>query len=259
MTKNFTLIALGAFFSGPVFGQSTDALAKFEIADVHVSPPSPYTYMQVNPLRAGRCEFHNASIIDLISVAYDVKAEKIAGGPSWLEMDRFDVIAKVPAGTKAETMPGSAPGALPDTLKEMLQFLLADRFKLVLHKDTRSLSGYALTAGKTLQLKKADGSGETGCRFQPSTDSGNTAIRYACRNVSMEALASLWPGLRGTPDEPVVDKTALEGLWNFDIKWSLSLGVGSAGGRNRACRRHRKATRLEARKTTDSHSGARGG
>ena len=162
-------------------------------------------------------------------MAYDVKAEKIAGGPGWLEMDRFDVIAKVPAGTKAETMPGSAPGALPDTLKEMLQSLLADRFKLTLHKDTRVLPTYALTAGKKLQLKEADGSGDTGCRLQPSSDPGNTAIRYTCRNVSMEALAVVWPQLRGTPDEPVVDKTGLEGLWNFEMKWSLSSTITGTG------------------------------
>lgn len=229
MTQKFIRIVFLTVLSGAAFCQSADAPAKFEIADVHVSPPSPYTYMQVNPLRAGRCEFHNSSIIDLIGVAYDVKAEKIVGGPSWLEMDRFDVIAKVPAGTKAEAAPGSAPGAQPDTVKDMLQSLLAERFKLVLHKDTRSLPGYALTAGKKLQLTKADGSGDTGCRFQRSTDPANTAIRYTCRNVSMEALASVWPSLLGAPHEPVVDKTALEGLWNFDMKWSSSPTIAGTG------------------------------
>jgi uncharacterized protein (TIGR03435 family) len=229
MTQKFTRIVFLTIVSGAAFGQSADVPAKFEIADVHVSPPSPYTYMQVNPLRAGRCEFHNASIIDLISVAYDVKAEKIVGGPSWLEMDRFDVIAKVPAGTKAEAAPGSGPDAQPDTVKDMLQSLLADRFKLALHKDRRSLPTYALTASKKLQLTKADGSGDTGCRLQPSTDPANTAVRYTCRNVSMEALASVWPRLRGTPDEPVVDKTELEGLWNFDMKWSSSPTAAGTG------------------------------
>ena len=67
------------------------------------------------------------------------------GGPNWLEMDRFDVIAKVPADSTVQTQ------------KRMLQALLEERFKLVAHQDTRPLPAYALTLGKKLQLKKADG------------------------------------------------------------------------------------------------------
>ncbi len=67
-------------------------------------------------------------------------------------MDRFDVIAKVPADSTVETQ------------KLMLQALLQDRFKLVVHKGTRQLPTYALTVGKKVQLKEADGSGDTGCK-----------------------------------------------------------------------------------------------
>ncbi len=68
-------------------------------------------------------------MLDLIRIAYGVDASKIVGGPSWLELDRFDVAGKAP-----ESIP-------PETIKLMLQALLADRFKLALHKDTRPLPG----------------------------------------------------------------------------------------------------------------------
>src|SRR5215471_7791997 len=107
------------------FGQSSDSAAKFEIADVHVSPKSPTSFLRVSPPRGGRYEIKNATMVDLIRVAYDYNSDKILGGPSWLEMDRFDAIAKVPAGANTET------------IKPMLRSLLDERFKLVVHKDTK--------------------------------------------------------------------------------------------------------------------------
>ena len=75
-------------------------------------------------IRSGRYELHNATIVDLIRTAYGIDADKVLGGPTWLEYDRFDVLAKIPAKVPP-----------PDALKQMLQSLLADRFKLVVHKD----------------------------------------------------------------------------------------------------------------------------
>jgi uncharacterized protein (TIGR03435 family) len=230
MTRKFTHIVFFTVFSGAAFGQSADAPARFEIADVHVTPKDlATTRMQANAPRNGRYEFHSASMIDLISTAYGFDAGKILGGPGWLEMDRFDVIAKVPAGTRVEVMPGSAPGALPDRLKEMLQSLLADRFKLVIRQETRPLPGYALTAGTKLQMKPADATSDTGCKYLAPTDPADTNIRYACRGMSMDAFAALWPRLRGTPSDAVVDKTELKGLWNFDMKWPRTVATQVTG------------------------------
>jgi len=97
----------------------------------------------------------NATMVDLVRIAYGFDTDKVLGGPSWLEMDRFDVVAKVPEDSTAETQ------------KPMLQSLLQDRFKLVVHKDTRPLPTYALTVGKKAQLKEADGKGEPGASRRP--------------------------------------------------------------------------------------------
>ena len=92
-------------------------------------------------------------MVDLIRTAYGIEAERVLGGPNWLEDDTFDVTAKTPEGTTVETA------------KPMLQALLADRFKLVFHNDTKPVPAYALKVGKRGQMKEAGGSGETGCKF----------------------------------------------------------------------------------------------
>jgi uncharacterized protein (TIGR03435 family) len=215
-------IVLVALACGSAFGQTAQTpAARFEITDVHVTPKTVANpYMEVTPPRDGRYEFHSASMIDLIQSAYGFGFDRILGGPSWLEMDRFEVIAKVPAGTSMATPPASPQGTLPDAVKEMLQSVLADRFKLVIRQETRPLPGYALTVDKKPLMKEADGSGETGCRFVPPTDPAETLIRFSCKNMSMEAFAAFLPMLVGRVG--VTDKTELKGRWNFDLKWSRS-------------------------------------
>ena len=79
--------------------------------------------------------FNNVSLAQILQRAYDVKSYQISG-PDWMSSARFDVSAKVPAGaTKAQS-------------NVMLQNLLADRFKLVLHHSTKESSIYVLLVAK---------------------------------------------------------------------------------------------------------------
>jgi uncharacterized protein (TIGR03435 family) len=230
----FTLLA------GAVLALAADAL-QFEIADVHASPKSTGMmgqFFRTTPVRADRYEVKNATMVDLIAIAYSFDREKILGGPNWLEMDRYDVVGKVPAD------------AVPDSQKGMLQSLLAERFKLVTHKDTKPLPTYALVVGRKPLLKEADGSGDTGCHPQasngPSADGtpvmrlatvGPTGaattfslgpgmvIQFNCRNMTMAAFAEGLRGMLGAGaalgSNNVLDQTGLEGRWNFDVRWSL--------------------------------------
>ena len=232
-----TLLVLCAAW--PAFSQSEDAPAKFEAADIRVSPKVQFPYMRTGPVRGGRYEAKQASMVDLIHLAYDIDGDKVLGGPSWLEMNRFDVIAKVPAGTS------------PDSQKLMLQSLLADRFKLAIHKDTKPLPTYALVAGKKPQLKQAEGTEDSGCKPESSGAgpgemrimvggavmggaSGTTqtlilgpggTIQYACRNMTMEAFAAGLPRMMGSQlgPNPIVEDTGLKGRWNFDVRWSIGM------------------------------------
>jgi uncharacterized protein (TIGR03435 family) len=183
-------------------------------------------------MSGGRYELRTATMVDLIRVAYGVDAANVAGGPAWLDTDRFDVIAKVPARIQQQD-------ATPETLQPMLRSLLEDRFKLVVHNDTKALKGYSLTFVKsTPQLKVSKGAGETGCSHPqdlqgaaPGTLAYNT---YSCHNMTMGTLAQtlrmLAPGYFGA--NPVVDRTAMNGSWDFEIRWTprgLLAAAGSDG------------------------------
>jgi uncharacterized protein (TIGR03435 family) len=216
------------------FSQSPDPPPKFEIADVHVSAKVVNPFVRNAPARGGRYEVKNATMVDLIRIAYGFTPDKVLGGPSWLEMNRYDVIAKVPTDST------------PDTNKLMLQALLEDRFKLVVRKETKPLPTYALTVGKKLQLKEADGKEEPGCRPQSTSAPGaegamriitgtpdgknvtidlgpGMTIHYKCRNMTMAAFAAGLRGMMGANvgTNPVLDETGLKGNWNFDVKWSM--------------------------------------
>ncbi len=182
-------------------------------------------------------------MVDLIATAWGMESAKVTGGPGWLVKDRFDVIATAP------------PDSTQETLKAMLQELLKDRFKLVLHNAMKDYPAYAMTVGKKPQLKQATGSEETGCKVQQSnspppqeggagrggvimmSNNGVTTrlsltepMTFACRNITMPAFATAIRGMIGTggylSNNPVTDKTGLEGAWNFDVRYSLRLGIG---------------------------------
>jgi uncharacterized protein (TIGR03435 family) len=215
MMRVSACMMLAATISVATLAQSTEPATAFEIADVHVSPRSRDTGMRTR-VRPGRYELHNATMVDLIRLAYSFDADKILGGPAWLDYDRFDVLAKIPSKTPPQ-----------DTLKLMLQSLLADRFNLVLHKDTRPVGGFVLSSGKSKpKLKEADASRETGCRRDTAllATAGTASvpmIAYACRNMTMDAFAAALRGM--APDyvaNAVVDGTGLKGSWDFEIKWT---------------------------------------
>jgi uncharacterized protein (TIGR03435 family) len=223
MMRAFAGIGFVALLSGAAFGQTPGSPATFDVADVHASARSANPFTSGGVLRGGRYELRKATMVDLIRFAYGVDADKVLGGPSWLETDRFDVIAMAP------------PSTSPETLKLMLQALLADRFKLTVHMDSKSLPTYALTVGSGKpKLKEAAGSGNPGCQPQAPQNPQPGAVPYAnisCRNMTMEAFAQNLRGFGGAYlTGPVVDSTGLKGSWDFDLKWSPTRPMLAAAG-----------------------------
>ena len=228
MMRVFAGISFIAILSSAAYGQtpgpSTSAAAKptFDIADVHVSPKSTVQYMSGGVLRAGRYEIRRATMLDLIRTAYGIDdASKIQGGPSWLELDRFDIIAKAP------------PSATQDSARLMLEALLADRFKLVLHNDNKPMQAYVLSLGKGKpKLAQTDGKGAPGCQAppnQPQPAPGSVPKpTLLCRNMTMETFAPTLRAIAGGT-MPLVDKTGLEGAWDFEITWTPQGLMGLAG------------------------------
>jgi uncharacterized protein (TIGR03435 family) len=160
-------------------------------------------------------------MLELITTAYGIDAEKVLGGPNWLEFDRFDVIAKAP------------PSTSPENLRLMLQGLLADRFKLVVHMDSKPIPAFILSLGKGKpKIKESDGSGPTGCQTPDvPTQPGVIPLNLAtCRNVTMEELVrALREFANGYVTTIAVDQTGLKGGYDFDIKWTSRGQLVQAG------------------------------
>jgi uncharacterized protein (TIGR03435 family) len=121
----------------------------FIAADVHPSPPGltmlAHLTRAVGPVMAsGLFQMRNATILDMISLAYGIDRHKVIGGPRSLDWDRFDINAVAPADASAESQ------------KAMLRALLADRFKLVSHAGSQPVNMWVLSASAKPKIAGAN-------------------------------------------------------------------------------------------------------
>ncbi|HKD09228.1 MAG TPA: TIGR03435 family protein [Bryobacteraceae bacterium] len=122
--------------------------------------------------------------------------EQIIGVSGWMETEGWDIDARFPAGSS----PAQAP--------QMMQAMLADRFRLVTHRETRTMPVYALTVAKS-GLKLHEGSSSRGM------SAGQRLIRYGAG--TMDELASQLSGYLG---RHVTDRTGLTGRYAIDLSFA---------------------------------------
>lgn len=203
--------------AGSMFAQTAP---RFEAADVHPSERAmnPYTFISGGVLRGTRYDLRKVTMLDLIRIAYDVNPETVVGGPNWLEFDRFDIAAKAPANTS------------PAALRLMLRPLLAERFGLVLHHDTRPMPAYVLEKGQGKpKLTQSDGAENPDFGYQTPA-AGGTLTSWYGRRTTMKKFAEQLHLIAGDYlGEQVVDATGIEGGWDFDLKWHRRSTVLPAG------------------------------
>jgi uncharacterized protein (TIGR03435 family) len=199
----------------------------FEVADVHPSPSRLHPGLD-GRFTPDRVVLRDATVNDLISIAYHVDPSDILGGPAWLDFDRFDINAKPPAGTKIANEDNDPAAAA------MLRALLIDRFGLVARVDRRPLPAFVLSIGKANLMKPAADTTSGGCQYQQqaaaSASSAPPLIHFSCRNTTMGSFAEFLHDV-GTPyfNRPVVDQTGLKGGWDFDLQWSYNKPTGGDG------------------------------
>ncbi len=192
----------------------------FDVASIKQSISSP-TLMRLQIQPGGRLAITNAPVRAMIRNAYRLQDSQIVDGPEWLSSTRFDIVAKAEGNPTAEQM------------VVMLQTLLAERFRLVVHRETRQLPIYALVMARSdgrlgSDIRRGayncaaersgpppanptapDGSFNCGFRVAPGKMSG--------RGASMSALAaslSNWVG------RIVIDRTGLSGDFDLDMTWT---------------------------------------
>ena len=231
--------------------------AAFEVASIKVAAEPdrgpmvcivPCTPGERYTVGHGRLDARYVSVERLILTAYRIKRHQLSG-PGWMESQRFDIQAKLPEGAPAERVP------------EMLQSLLAERFKLSIHRARKDLPVYALVIGKdgpklTPATEKASLPAEspgsrplyTGDGEARMTASGGAEITSGPlgpvrldppggESHSMEFLAITMAGLADAlaphQDRPTIDATGIAGRYRIVVPFELPRfdGEGGRGGR----------------------------
>lgn len=214
----------------------------FEVASIKPSNPNPTGPLGAAPMvlpALGRLTAQNVTLRMLVMTAYQRQPFQLVGGPPWQNSDKFDINARAEDAT-----------ATTDQLLDMLKTLLADRFKLKVHTETREVPIYALVVARD--------DGRLGAKLKASTDTcPDLKVQQqqqleALAKGGISALASMMPkpgetrpcsisplprdtpgaiGMRATGQamstltllltqltgRPVVDKTGLTGLYDFDL------------------------------------------
>jgi uncharacterized protein (TIGR03435 family) len=175
----------------------------FEVASIKPTPPEFRGSRAFAPGSGNSLSLQGMSLRELIQLAYTLPSDLVSGGSGWIDGDRWDVEAKAEGkATQQQRL-------------EMLKTLLAERFQLTFHYESRDANSYVLTAGKNTpkmrERKPGDGGDPSGIR-----DMGS--LHYVCRDTSMSWFARF---LESTVlSRPVVDKTGLSGTYDFELSWT---------------------------------------
>jgi uncharacterized protein (TIGR03435 family) len=228
------IVACGAF------GQTAASLPSFEVASIKAAAPMVNGRLMVrmggDP---GRADFNNVSLRDIIRLAYSVKDYQISG-PDWMNSARFDIVAKIPDGAPKDQVP------------LMWQTLLAERFKLQMHREIKELPMYALVVAKNGPKMKeseidpnapagggpgfggpsANGGppslppiriGKDGTPQLPAGGRGPMMMIGLGRGhvtAKMMGMPGLVDMLARSVDRPVIDQTELKGTYDFTLDYT---------------------------------------
>lgn len=178
----------------------------FEVASIR--PHNPASDGAGPQLNGNRLALIGRTLKQLIIFAYDLKSYEYSGGPDWaagpMDGNSFDMIAQTESGdvlTEAQA-------------KRALQTLLADRFQVKIHRETKEMPVYVLVVGKN------------GPKFAPSTSNssgvtrGSVTTGTVTSTFSKQGTDSLVRLLSASADRPVLDETGLTGLYDFKLEYA---------------------------------------
>ncbi|HXP84817.1 MAG TPA: TIGR03435 family protein [Bryobacteraceae bacterium] len=187
---------------------------KFEVASVKPSNSADRRPL-VNVFNGST--WSNVTVKLLILQAYNIKDFQISGGPGWSDSDLFDVTVKPEGPMK------------PDQFALILQSLLADRFHLVIRRETREMPVYALVVAKNgPKIKAANKSDPVIPQLKDRKDlpsggarrPGVSIIRRGRLTNYMTNMSALAANLANVLGRPVVDKTGLTGMYDLMLEWT---------------------------------------
>jgi uncharacterized protein (TIGR03435 family) len=236
------LIALTSISFGFAHGSGAPQEQKtvaFEVASIRSNKSGGAAMNMGRPFRGNRYAATNAAVRNLIALAYEIPTARVVGGPPWVGEvstdlrfvggDRFDITAALPEGGKTNQIPA------------MLRALLADRFQLIVHTETREAPMYALVVARNdgrlgPELRKAS----IDCEAVQAAGTPAAADSNLCQSEVGGAIfgrgqriSALALSLSLFTDRPVVDRSGLNGGFDFELRFpELNTAPNAAGPRS---------------------------
>jgi uncharacterized protein (TIGR03435 family) len=219
---------LGILICVTAFGQTPAARPEFEVASIKPSAPMGSAKVLAGMhVDGSQVSWASLSLNDYLGSAYRVRSYQISG-PDFMASERFDITAKLPAGSVVKDV------------RAMLQALLEDRFQLKMHRETKDFPVYGLVVGKgglKMQESPTESGADTNGSDRPAganvaavSRPGGVTVNYGSgayftfadnkfegKKLPASAMADV---LARFTDRPVVDMTNLKGKYDFVLEFS---------------------------------------
>jgi uncharacterized protein (TIGR03435 family) len=199
----------------------------FDVASIRENKPSDsYTLTIQNPPNASNFKVTSFTVMDLIAIAFERWHFEISGEPAWAHTARFDVQAKGDSSVDQALAKLSDDQARQEKL-HMLQMLLADRFNLKVHEETKEGQAFALTvmkSGPKFHETRPDTPDPTEAKDHPAQKmpllyqrgGGRRGYEFIAHGATMKSLAE---AMEGQFQTPVSDETGLNGKYDFTLQY----------------------------------------
>ena len=227
--RTFAIIIVLASVRAPAQAQSPESSFSFEVASVKRAAPDDGLGMTrveggLGTADPAHVTYTNISLMNLLGRAYPEPYR--IDGPSWLDMERYDVVASIPSGTTK------------DQFAAMLQNLLSERFGVKAHHERRDFSGYNLVIAKSglkLGESAAEAAAQTPDGFpkldKPGMVTANAitsgGLPVARLTAKAQPISKLVLVLSGATKVPVQDKTGLTGVYDFSLEYAPRGGMSA--------------------------------
>jgi uncharacterized protein (TIGR03435 family) len=188
----------------------------FEVASIKPADPDARN-SSLRHLPGGGLNVTNGVVRQLITFAYRISGFQLSGGPAWIGSERYDILAKPerPEGPADLAQATEEQRTLvQERLRQRLRALLADRFQLIIHRETKELPVYALVLSKS------------GTKLQTTKDGSNQHMRMnhgaiTAEGCTMEMLTTTLASVLG---RAVLDQTGLQGRYDFTLEFMPEAG-----------------------------------
>jgi uncharacterized protein (TIGR03435 family) len=174
----------------------------FEVASIKAHP-GEIAFSSDPSIKGSQVVATAVTLRDLLTYAYGVRYDQLDGAPPWADSEHYDLVAKGP-GDQQPTV---------EQARQMMQALLADRFHLQTHRETRDVPSYALVVAKGGHKLKRSAADATGSNH---TTAGPKGMHMEATRGTTDALARQ---LSNSAGRPVVNRTGLDGYWAFTFDW----------------------------------------